>query len=108
MDNDVFGKDRIHGGIGGFQTDTSSFFVVAFECGEAVFEHGNNNLAISGLIGFFDDDIVAVHDLGFNHAFSPNLKNINTFFAGHKTGGNTDSGVWISVGFDGGTGGNKT
>lgn len=108
MDDDVFGKDGIHGGIGRFQSDTGGFFIVAFKCGKAIFKHGNNNLAVSGFISFFDNDIVTVHDLSFDHAFSPNLENVDTFFAGYKTGGDADSSVRICVGFNGGAGGDKS
>lgn len=104
LDFDVFVDiDGIHGGIGGLQAHAAAFFEETFESGLAVVEQGDDDFTITGLLATFDDDVIAILNVVFDHGVALDAQDVGAV-AGVEEGFEIE-GFAIFDGFDGLAGG---
>ena len=101
LDFDAVGFDDagLHGGVGGLEADFAAFFEIALEGGFAGVEEGDDLFAVAGVIAAFDDDVVAVAEVIFDHGFAADAEDVDAG-AGMEHGFEIDL-LAVFDGFDG-------
>src|SRR3954471_11349189 len=79
LDADAVGLDDagLHGVVGGLEADLAAFLEVALEGGLAGVEEGDDLLAVLGGVAAFDDDVVAVAEVVFDHRLPADAQNVD-------------------------------
>src|SRR4051812_26409705 len=108
LDADAVGLDDagLHRVVGGLEADLAAFLEVALEGGLAGVEERDDLFAVAGGVAAFDDDVVAVAEVVFDHGFAADAEDVDAG-AGLEHGFEVDF-LAVFDGFDGGAGGDVT
>ncbi len=68
------GVDGCHLGVGGLEADHRAFAVEAFEGGLGAVDEGDDDLALAGGAGSFDEDVVSGDDVFVAHGVAADLE----------------------------------